>query len=75
MYPELFDITNFLLREGKESESEALWDIKTMNKDWIRNLQPVEIKRLLDQWETDPSLVIHGKNTQHVKKKWPGSIR
>ncbi|KAI9265837.1 integrator complex subunit 2 [Helicostylum pulchrum] len=59
LYPELFDITNFLLREGKESESEALWDIKTMNKDWIRNLQPVEIKRLLDQWETDPSLVIH----------------
>ncbi|KAI8079262.1 integrator complex subunit 2-domain-containing protein [Thamnidium elegans] len=30
-----------------------------MNKDWIRNLQPVEIKGLLDQWETNPSLVIH----------------
>ncbi|KAI7897292.1 integrator complex subunit 2 [Mucor mucedo] len=59
LYPELFDITSFLLQEGKESESEALWDIQTINKDWIQNLPAVELKHLLNQWETNPSLVIH----------------
>lgn len=61
LYPELFDITSFLIQEGKESESEALWDIQTINKDWIQNLPAIELKNLLDQWETNPSLVINGK--------------
>lgn len=60
LYPELFDITSFLLQEGKESESEALWDIQTINKDWIQNLPAIELKPLLDQWQTNPSLVVQG---------------
>jgi hypothetical protein len=59
LYPELFDIQSFLIQEGKESET--LWDIKTINKDWIRNLSALELKNLLDQWETNPSLVINGR--------------
>lgn len=61
LYPELFDIQSFLIQEGKESESESLWDIKTINKDWIQNLPAVELKQLLDQWDTNPSLVMNGR--------------
>jgi hypothetical protein len=60
LYPELFDITSFLIQEGKSSESETLWDTKTVNKDWIQNLPAIELQKLLDQWETNPELVIYG---------------
>ncbi|CAO3618231.1 unnamed protein product [Mucor hiemalis] len=59
LYPELFDITSFLLQEGKQSELEALWDTKTINKEWIHSLPPNELKGLLEQWGSNPTLVIN----------------
>lgn len=59
LYPELFDITSFLLQEGKQSESEALWDTKTINKDWIQSLPAKDLKSLLEQWETNPTGVVN----------------
>jgi hypothetical protein len=60
LFPELFDIQSFLIKEGKESESDALWDIRTMNKDGRNNLNVQVLQESLNQWETNPNSVIDG---------------
>lgn len=60
LFPELFDIQNFLIKEGKESESDRLWDIRKMNKDGRNNLNVKVLQASLNQWETNPDTVVDG---------------
>jgi hypothetical protein len=64
LFPELFDIQSFLIKEGKESESDPLWDIRTTNKNGRNNLNVKVLQQLLNQWETNPNSVIDGMRTK-----------
>lgn len=61
LYPELFDIQSFLIQEGKDSTVDALWNIKTVYKDWKKNLTTTDLEQLLGQWETNIPTVVDGK--------------
>ncbi|CAO0792117.1 unnamed protein product [Mucor circinelloides] len=58
LYPELFDIQSFLIQEGKDSTVDALWNIKTVYKDWKKNLTTTDLEQLLGQWETNIPTVV-----------------
>ncbi|CAO3655350.1 unnamed protein product [Mucor fragilis] len=60
LYPELFDIQSFLIQEGKDSAMDSLWHIKTVYRDWKKNLTTAELEQLLSQWETNVSTVVDG---------------
>lgn len=61
LYPELFDIQSFLIQEGKDSTVDTLWNIKTVYKDWKKNLTTTDLEQLLGQWETNIPTVVDGK--------------
>lgn len=60
LFPELFDIQSFLMQEGQGSEEHDLWTITSLNKDWKKGLNTIELKKLLNQWDTNPSMVVEG---------------
>ncbi|KAI7898222.1 integrator complex subunit 2 [Cokeromyces recurvatus] len=57
LFPELFDIQAFLIKEGKESNN--LWNVGHMSNDWQHEKWTItELESRLNQWETNPAVVI-----------------
>lgn len=67
LYPELFDIQSFLIQEGRDSTVDSLWQIKTVYRDWKKNLTTAELEQLLSQWETNVSTVVDGMSVMNAK--------
>lgn len=70
LYPELFDIQSFLIQEGRDTTADSLWQIKTVYRDWKKNLTTTELEQLLGQWETNVSTVVDGTSMISDNRTW-----